>query len=119
MVAPKCLNLCAFFHFFLYSIFQGGAKDWADAEAEADELLSTFHLSERTQHMGSELSGGMKRKVIVMISLLVAPHSIAKFTRWGFLLDSSRHLYNCLMHVCHVIPSFVIATNSSIPTTTF
>ena len=45
-----------------------GSTD-ADAEEEADQLLEQFHLSERGNHRGHELSGGMKRKLSTAVAL--------------------------------------------------
>ena len=45
-----------------------GSTD-ADAEEEADQLLDQFHLSERGNHRGHELSGGMKRKLSTAVAL--------------------------------------------------
>jgi ABC-type branched-subunit amino acid transport system ATPase component len=42
---------------------------YADAEREAMELSSLFHLSERLDHTGGELSGGQKRKLSVAIAI--------------------------------------------------
>ena len=39
------------------------------AELEAAELTSTFHLEERLDHTGSELSGGQRRKLSVAIAV--------------------------------------------------
>ena len=40
-----------------------------DATAAADELLRTFHLDDRLAHFGSELSGGMRRKLSTVCAL--------------------------------------------------
>ena len=40
-----------------------------EACAAADELLRTFHLDDRLAHFGSELSGGMRRKLSTVCAL--------------------------------------------------
>ena len=39
------------------------------AARDADALLDVFHLKDRGRHLGSELSGGQKRKLSVSIAL--------------------------------------------------
>ena len=56
-------------HIAFFALLKGGAKSWRDAHAEADELLEHFHLQERSNHVGSELSGGMKRKLSTACAL--------------------------------------------------
>ena len=48
--------------------YRTGSAD-ADADVEADQLLTAFHLSERGDHRGHELSGGMRRKLSTAIAL--------------------------------------------------
>ena len=47
----------------------GGSSSWEAACIEADELLKHFHMQERAHFVGSELSGGMKRKVSTAVAL--------------------------------------------------
>ena len=56
-------------HVAFFALLKGGAPSWAAANAEADDLLAHFHLQERAQHCGSELSGGMKRKLSTAVAL--------------------------------------------------
>lgn len=44
-------------------------RDSSSAERDADALLEVFRLSDRSHHLGSELSGGQKRKLSVSIAL--------------------------------------------------
>jgi ATP-binding cassette subfamily A (ABC1) protein 3 len=56
-------------HIIFYALLKGGASSWKQAAKEADELLEQFHLTERSSHLGDELSGGMKRKVSTAVAL--------------------------------------------------
>jgi ATP-binding cassette subfamily A (ABC1) protein 3 len=62
-------NLTTREHVTFFSLLKGGSLTWESAEAEADELLEHFHMGERKNHIGSELSGGMKRKVSTAVAL--------------------------------------------------
>jgi|AntAceMinimDraft_5_1070358.scaffolds.fasta_scaffold34032_2 ABC-type multidrug transport system ATPase subunit len=53
----------------LFSLLKGATLTFSEAEAEADELLKIFQLQNRADHVGAELSGGMKRKVSVAIAV--------------------------------------------------
>lgn len=53
----------------LFSLLKGTTLTFSQAEAEADELLKMFQLQNRADHVGAELSGGMKRKVSVAIAV--------------------------------------------------
>ena len=44
-------------------------RDAVSAAKDADSLLEVFRLSDRAHHLGSELSGGQKRKLSVSIAL--------------------------------------------------
>ena len=55
--------------FFVLMKGKGSTTTWDDAGTEADALLEQFHLHERAHYVGSELSGGMKRKLSVSIAL--------------------------------------------------
>ena len=54
-------------HIYFFSRLKG--KSIAAANRDADNLLEVFHLSDRAAHLGSELSGGQKRKLSTSIAL--------------------------------------------------
>ena len=56
-------------HIVFFSLLKGSTELWDEAGAESDELLEHFHLHERAFYVGSELSGGMKRKLSSAIAL--------------------------------------------------
>jgi len=56
-------------HIVFFSLLKGSTELWNEAGAESDELLEHFHLHERAFYVGSELSGGMKRKLSSAIAL--------------------------------------------------
>ncbi len=56
-------------HIIFFALLKGGAATWGEAEEEAAQLLTHFHMTERANHVGSELSGGMKRKVSTAVAL--------------------------------------------------
>lgn len=60
-------NLTVKEHILFFSQLKGSTK--YQAEQEAAELTTRFHLDERLDHLGSELSGGQKRKLSVAIAV--------------------------------------------------
>ena len=54
-------------HVAFFGRLKGKSKDAAERDAAA--LLRVFHLGDRSHHLGSELSGGQKRKLSVSIAL--------------------------------------------------
>jgi ATP-binding cassette, subfamily A (ABC1), member 3 len=60
-------NLTVREHILFFSQLKGFSYEEADAEAVA--LTDLFHLEQRLDHTGSELSGGQKRKVSVAIAV--------------------------------------------------
>jgi len=54
-------------HVKFFSMLKG--KSAERAARDADALLDVFHLKDRGRHLGSELSGGQKRKLSVSIAL--------------------------------------------------
>ncbi|KAK7235214.1 ABC transporter [Aureococcus anophagefferens] len=54
-------------HLAFFARLKGADAD--AAAAEADALLATFHLHERADHLGHELSGGMRRKLSTAVAL--------------------------------------------------
>ena len=54
-------------HILLFARIKGSTLE--AAEVEALELSRTFHLENRLDHTGSELSGGQKRKLSVAIAV--------------------------------------------------
>ncbi|CAE7418986.1 ABCA3 [Symbiodinium microadriaticum] len=60
-------NLSVKEHILFFSQLKGSTRH--QAEQEATELTSTFHLEERLDHTGSELSGGQRRKLSVAIAV--------------------------------------------------
>jgi len=78
--ARNCLGVCpqhdilfdsltAKEHITFFSLLKGKKETWQEATEDADYLLKHFHLQERAFHLGSELSGGMKRKLSTAIAL--------------------------------------------------
>jgi ABC-type multidrug transport system ATPase subunit len=62
-------NLTTREHIIFYALLKGGASSWRQAAQEAEGLIEHFHLTERSNHVGAELSGGMKRKVSTAVAL--------------------------------------------------
>jgi hypothetical protein len=60
-------NLTVKEHIIFFSQLKGSSRH--HAEQEAAELTTRFHLEERLDHLGSELSGGQKRKLSVAIAV--------------------------------------------------
>lgn len=60
-------NLSVREHILFFSQLKGYTIE--EAEKEARELTTTFHLDNRLEHLGSELSGGQKRKLSVAIAV--------------------------------------------------
>lgn len=60
-------NLSVREHILFFSQLKGFS--YADADAEAVTLTNLFHLEQRLDHTGSELSGGQKRKLSVAIAV--------------------------------------------------
>jgi ATP-binding cassette subfamily A (ABC1) protein 3 len=60
-------NLSVKEHILFFSQLKGASE--LQAQNEAKDLTSQFHLSERMLHLGSELSGGQKRKLSVAIAV--------------------------------------------------
>jgi predicted ABC-type transport system involved in lysophospholipase L1 biosynthesis ATPase subunit len=60
-------NLTVKEHIIFFSQLKGSSRN--HAEQEATELTTRFHLEERLDHLGSELSGGQKRKLSVAIAV--------------------------------------------------
>ena len=56
-------------HIVFFSLLKGNTKIWTHAANEAKQLLDHFHLHERSNYVGSELSGGMKRKLSTAIAI--------------------------------------------------
>ena len=56
-------------HILFFALLKGSTTIWVKAAEEADELLEQFHLQERAFYVGSELSGGMKRKLSTAIAM--------------------------------------------------
>lgn len=56
-------------HLVFFSLLKGGSTVFAEAEEEADGLLHEFHLQDRASHVGTELSGGMRRKLSTAIAV--------------------------------------------------
>ena len=54
-------------HIILFSQLKGFSR--IQAEQEVDALTKQFHLHERLDHTGGELSGGQKRKLSVAIAI--------------------------------------------------
>eukprot|EP00286_Rhodomonas_abbreviata_P007959 CAMPEP_0181335448 /NCGR_PEP_ID=MMETSP1101-20121128/26837_1 /TAXON_ID=46948 /ORGANISM="Rhodomonas abbreviata, Strain Caron Lab Isolate" /LENGTH=1401 /DNA_ID=CAMNT_0023445569 /DNA_START=43 /DNA_END=4248 /DNA_ORIENTATION=+ len=54
-------------HVLFFAQLKGAS--YAQANAEATQLLSQFHLQERLDHLGHELSGGQRRKLSVAIAV--------------------------------------------------
>lgn len=60
-------NLTVEEHILFFSQLKGSS--FKKAQAEAKSLAAQFHLEERLNHKGSELSGGQKRKLSVSIAI--------------------------------------------------
>jgi ATP-binding cassette, subfamily A (ABC1), member 3 len=60
-------NLTVREHILLFSQLKGFSYEAADIEAE--ELTKLFHLDNRLDHLGHELSGGQRRKLSVAIAV--------------------------------------------------
>ena len=54
-------------HILFFAQLKGISYDEADKEAQA--LTDLFHLEQRLDHLGKELSGGQKRKLSVAIAV--------------------------------------------------
>lgn len=60
-------NLSVKEHIIFFAMLKG--YDYQDAEREAIELTNMFHLDNRLDHLGNELSGGQRRKLSVGIAV--------------------------------------------------
>jgi ABC-type multidrug transport system ATPase subunit len=60
-------NLTVLEHILFFAQLKGAS--YAAALKEAQDLTKLFHLEKRTTHLGSELSGGQKRKLSVAIAV--------------------------------------------------
>lgn len=54
-------------HIMFFAQLKG--KSYEEAKSESDHLIDLFHLEHRRAHLGSELSGGQKRKLSVAIAV--------------------------------------------------
>ncbi len=54
-------------HIIFFAQLKG--KSYEEAKSESDHLIDLFHLEHRRAHLGSELSGGQKRKLSVAIAV--------------------------------------------------
>lgn len=62
------VSTIAFEIVFIISIICSGVS-YEDASQEAETLTNLFHLDQRLDHLGEELSGGQKRKLSVAIAV--------------------------------------------------
>eukprot|EP00940_MAST-03C_sp_MAST-3C-sp2_P001325 g1325.t1 len=60
-------TLTSFEHIIFFAMLKGSTH--AAAKKEAEDMLASFNLSERRDHFGSGLSGGMRRKLSTIIAL--------------------------------------------------
>jgi ATP-binding cassette subfamily A (ABC1) protein 2 len=54
-------------HIMFFAQLKG--KSYEEAKSESEHLIDLFHLEHRRAHLGSELSGGQKRKLSVAIAV--------------------------------------------------